>query len=165
MYNYTEKYTKKGPPGSKDTGGRTCGAGERSRTINLLIYLSMLLKVRLTNQLLCHWATPANKRLPLLQQPIFNRETPFYKFSTKHILLCGVWLLCLALREPIAEIKNDQNGGSDRWDMHSVVGTYSTWLQRRGSNPRPSGYEPDELPTAPPCDINNEKLFWPKRST
>lgn len=26
----------------------------------------------------------------------------------------------------------------------------SSWLRRRDSNARPSGYEPDELPTAPP---------------
>ena len=30
------------------------------------------------------------------------------------------------------------------------------WGQGRDSNPRPSGYEPDELPTAPPCDIKEE---------
>jgi hypothetical protein len=28
-----------------------------------------------------------------------------------------------------------------------------TWVQGRDLNPRPPGYEPDELPTALPCDI------------
>ena len=45
------------------------GAGERSRTINLLI----------TNQLLCHWATPACWTLPLLAETFLNVNTFFEK--------------------------------------------------------------------------------------
>lgn len=33
------------------------------------------------------------------------------------------------------------------------------WGQGRDSNPRPSGYEPDELPTAPPCDIKSKEVM------
>ena len=32
--------------------------------------------------------------------------------------------------------------------------TTKPWLRKRDSNPRPSGYEPDELPTAPSRDIS-----------
>lgn len=35
------------------------------------------------------------------------------------------------------------------------------WVQRRDSNPRPSGYEPDELTTAPLCNKRSAKS--PKR--
>ena len=47
--------------------------------------------------------------------------------------------------------------------------TTKPWLRGKDSNLRPSGYEPDELPTAPPRDIYNfqkmaeEKGFEPLR--
>ena len=37
-------------------------------------------------------------------------------------------------------------------NWHTIYNVIFNWLRERDLNPRPSGYEPDELPTAPSRD-------------
>ena len=44
--------------------------------------------------------------------------------------------------------------GNKKVDVTEISYIHSIWLRREDLNLRPPGYEPDELPTAPPRDIN-----------
>ncbi len=81
----------------------------------------------------------------------------YIKFETnfKKLSLLLKWLeyviinnLFFALLHPY--LFTSGNNSSDCKEKDTRLSAFSLWLRERDSNPRPLGYEPNELPAAPP---------------
>ena len=124
------------------------GAGERARTVDLLI----------TNQLLCQLSYTSIKNG-------YRRTRVYLNCSCLCLLCCRTALpsqscQLIQLHRVHFTVKRTRTviGSIYAAGTTFVYSGTGSWLQRWDLNPRPSGYEPDELPAALLCYICHRAL-------